>query len=308
MEKIDFKKELLGYIEEGKTKPALVAAKLTLRAENDEQYFKKFYTLAIDWINLLAELDHPNVEFNDVYRLVITTDITQEFHERVRLSNYLHQLRTETFCDDNLEEILSDLQPLQDIKSLVCKIFGCMYLENISDSYKHLHEAIDMDASLTRSMLLCFEVPVLEELKNRFGKAREKGTIPCSCNTGFQNFGFTHSIIHAVKAYSSSEKIAETSFISDVFSSNNSQQICKNNAMLTVCNLHRTISDLNDILYTLKSHDVTAVLNAHIEAGRYEHALLYMVKHKNNINEREVRNLEKLMAINNHQSSWLEVI
>ena len=276
--------DLIKNIQEFKKKPALVTAKIYHKAKCDEEHFRRFYILLVHWIDLLSEIKNfledvlVDVKFSDLCELADNLSMLanklniQKDDYSVRSSKILYTFRTQSSLL-NYQDISNYLEHLPNSpKVLISKSFYSLHQNNITEIYTHLLAATSsQNIILTRSILFSFDVTQILALKAKLVEGVHSLVLHCSCNTGLRNIAFTASLTNLVKKYASSEKLQETSFIEDEKISN---LVPMETNSLQVCNIHRIISDLDDVIQTLKSRDIntTPIILEHIKAGRFVHA------------------------------------
>jgi hypothetical protein len=293
--------ELLQYINEGRSKPALMAAKFCLLAELDPDSYHELFAYASEILEVLSEIDDPEMSFTDVYALLSNTNSNNGYFASIKLSLCLYKLRTGIIDDEELEDQITKTLDCDSVKELICKAVSSLYCERYGDAYEFLSAAFEKDVYVARSLLNCFTKPHLSSFRADLSEAREKNLIPCSCNTSGQNHGFRSGLIHAVKATygASCENLAETSFITEMItynSSNGNSPNAKNNQhtfSFQLCKLHRLITELDDVirLVEMADSDRTAITKLYLDAGRYDLAAKYMEINSNLINQNEVKNV-----------------
>lgn len=274
----DFKSEFFQLIYEYKKKPALLVSKIYLRSKTDKLFYEELHDFLQYWIELLCETDAlDNIQFGDVYRLAIDLKMFKKDEPEMLLGWFLHEVRTtEKVPTDQAIWFLNNLEA-SDPKTGICKCFCYIALNNMEDAFIHLEQASKKESiDLTRSILLSFSEDSILCLKEKLVEGRIKSELKCECNSS-RKFAFSSSLKNLVRTYSSSDILQETSFIS--------KQTIDEPSCLQVCNLHRILTELDDIYKTLRkqNYDGTPIYNAHLKAGRTAHALHFLRLHTHSI-------------------------
>ena len=220
-------KILIQYIEEGRSKPALISAKFCLLAQLDPGLHQALYNYASDSLEILSEIDDPQISFMNLYTVLTSTNQNKvKNNPRVKLSLLMYKLRTGMITDDELEDLV--LAPdVEDgvctAKQLLCKGLASLYCEHYGNAVRYIADAFDNDISVTRAILSAFSQQMLNLFRSDFVEAREKSLIPCSCNnTGKQSHGFRESYVYTVNMpVMVDDELIETSFINNNYANDN---------------------------------------------------------------------------------------
>ena len=283
----DLQKIFIQYMEEGRSKPALISAKFCLLAEIDPGLHQSLCDYASDSLEILSEIDDPKIPFMSLYMVLTSTNRHKiQFNSRVKLSLLLYKLRTGMISDDELEDLV--LSPdFEDgvcpAKQLLCKGLASLYCEHYGNAVKYFADACDNDVAITRAVLSAFSQHLLNLFRSDFIEAREKGLIPCFCNnTERQNYGFRDNLVHAVKTPASIvDNLVETSFII-----NNANVDTFNTFQL--CTVHRLITELDDVIRLVSDRDFTAILGLHLKSGRSKFVEKYFEVNEGLVNKEDI--------------------
>ena len=285
----DLQQKLLQYINEARSKPALIAAKFSLLSEMDPTLYKKLFEYASELLDILSEIDNPDIQFSDIYAILSSTH--NDVQSTVKLSLYMYKLRTGTITDHELEDQIANTFNENCVKELICKGIASLYCEHYGNAFAYLSDACEQDVHTARSILSAFSVPFLNSVRSDLVEAREKHLIPCSCGTGVQNHGFRVGLVHAVKTAASCENLAETSFISNLVN-NNPNKTNQQKLSLQLCRLHRLISEFDDVIRLLQNSnfDRTPILRMYLDAGRSNFADMFLMLNERLIDQKDLKN------------------
>eukprot|EP00111_Clytia_hemisphaerica_P002924 TCONS_00008290-protein len=285
----DLQQKLLQYINEARSKPALMAAKFSLLSEIDPTLYNKLFKYASELLDVLSEIDNPGIKFSDIYTILSSPH--NDVQSTVKLSLYMYKLRTGTITDSELEDQLANTFNENSVKELICKGIASLYCEHYGNAFAYLSDACEQDVHTARSILSAFTVPFLNSVRSDLVDAREKHLIPCSCGTGVQNHGFRVGLVHAVKTAASCENLAETSFISNLVN-NNSSKTNQPKLSFQLCRLHRLISEFDDVIRLLQNSnfDRTPILRMYLDAGRSDFADMFMELNERLIDQKGLNN------------------
>lgn len=281
------------YMDEGRSKPALVAAKFCLLSQIDPGLYESLCTHACNVLEMLSEMEDPTISFSNVYAVLINTDQKAKTNPQVRLCLFFYKLRTGMVNDEELDEILwtncfaeGDSFATTELicKESVCKGLASLYCEQFGNALKYLTNAFDQHATITRALMSAFPENLLRSFRTDFVEAREKGLIPCLCNTGSQNLAFVDNVVHNVKIHEPSVDafVEETSFINNrTFTNGDTAETFRQTFQL--CTVHRLITELDDVIRLVCDRDISAIFGIHLRSGRVSLAEKYLHLHKNEI-------------------------
>ena len=150
------RQKLLQYINEGRSKPALMAAKFCLLGELDPDSYHELFAYASEILEILSEIDDPEMSFTDVYALLSNTSPKNEHFASIKLSLCMYKLRTGIIDDEDLEDQITKTLYGDSVKELICKGVSSLYYERCCDAYEFLSAAFEKDVYVARSLLNCF--------------------------------------------------------------------------------------------------------------------------------------------------------
>ena len=274
---------LIQYIEEGRSKPALISAKFCLLAQLDPGLHQALYEYASESLEILSEIDDPQISFMNLYMVLTSTNQQKvKYNPRVKLSLLMYKLRTGMINDDELEDLVlaPDVEEgVCSAKQLLCKGLASLYCEHYGNAVKYIADAFDSDIAVTRAVLSAFSQQMLNLFRSDFVEAREKSLIPCSCNNaGKQNHGFRESYVYTINIpVMEDDNLIETSFINNNTAKSNTlnEQQQSPSSSFQLCTVHRLITEWDDIIRLVSNRDKNGILGLHLKSGRSKFAEKY---------------------------------
>ena len=258
---------LVELIEQFQINPAQTAARVYYVFSTNSISFKQVSSILTRWVEITAEvplsIKRKKIYFHELYKFV--TFICKENQDTVKLSYIFHNT-VNNLSSLDLKNVLLYLNDCtKSPKIFLCQALIYLNLDKINNVYESLLSAFAKEtAKETISLLLCCSEDCISNLRNMLVKARREKPLLCTC---------------------SKKGCTSLSFVNIFTSTDNFNQehttVLESKDSLQVCDLHRLIADLNDIVVVMRSRDIKTVFFKYTKAERYEVAYHLMMSFSN---------------------------